>query len=215
MGKYKSRNIPPLEYFEVLQEEYICAAIRYKIYPRISDKKYYQRVMEKKKDNIIDLGSRNFLTTIFDDSKLMREAYSKLLNEFGPPNFLYNPLLMKKYEENRDNLFPYKGSLVRIKSRPDLVFIVDYVDFEEQRVYVKEKDDQESEDFPNDVIEPLSPMETDLLFFYYPKTEVRIQQDNDVLIGKVVKNYYIKKEVDVEVNGQVNRYSYNQVGRIL
>ena len=87
----KTRELPLYDFFTKLQEEYVCAELRYKIYPRTRDKDYYKnRVMEGKKKIIDDISFRNGLPSIFNSEAQKQKIYSRVyVTESGFPNFIY------------------------------------------------------------------------------------------------------------------------------
>lgn len=85
----KNRNISIAQYLETLQKEYLVAEIRNKIYPKISDKKFWKKVMLGKKEKIEDICFRNNIKSIFDDVEIKKRVYSEVYNESGLPNFSY------------------------------------------------------------------------------------------------------------------------------
>lgn len=85
----KTRHQTLFQFLESLQIEYVNAELRKKIYPIIKDKKYHQRVMQHKKQKIIDIATRNGLPTIFSNDDEKSRIYSIVYRDFGLPNFLY------------------------------------------------------------------------------------------------------------------------------
>lgn len=88
-NKEKTRDLTVFEFFEQLQLEYIVLELRRKIYPSLTDKDYYHRVMEQKKEKIQDIGSKNYLPSIFTDKNIKNHKYSQVYVPFGMPNFFY------------------------------------------------------------------------------------------------------------------------------
>jgi hypothetical protein len=85
----KSKDLPITDYLDVLQKEYLVAEIRHKIYPKISDKSYWGRVMEGKKQKIEDICFRNKINSIFNEDNEKRRLYDIVYNFKGLPNFIY------------------------------------------------------------------------------------------------------------------------------
>ena len=85
----KNRNLPITDYLDILQREYLVAEIRHKIYPKISDKNFWERVMDGKKRKIEDICFRNKIESIFDSEPEKRRLYQEVYNEKGLPNFSY------------------------------------------------------------------------------------------------------------------------------
>lgn len=86
---HKTRDLSTFDYLQCLQREYINAELRKRIYPRVKDKRYYEKTMFYKKEKIEDIAQRNKLDTIFNSEQVKRELYDEIYNEFGLPNFLY------------------------------------------------------------------------------------------------------------------------------
>lgn len=85
----KNRDIPITEYLDILQKEFLVAEIRHKIYPKISDKTFWGKVMEGKKRKIEDICHRNRIENIFNSETEKRRICDLIYNQVGLPNFLY------------------------------------------------------------------------------------------------------------------------------
>jgi hypothetical protein len=85
----KSREIPVLDYFSLLQLEYISYAFRFKIYIRPEDKKKFSDILRMKKEKIKTFSTRNCLPDIFNgDPVYLKKYMGKFFKtEFGLPNF--------------------------------------------------------------------------------------------------------------------------------
>lgn len=106
----KNRNISIAEYFFILQNEYLIADFRKKIYSNKNDKKYYQRVMDGKRDKINDISERNKLDSIFNNSYKMSEMKSNLFDKTGNPSFPITATDEKNYYSIGSD-FSYKGDI--------------------------------------------------------------------------------------------------------
>jgi len=116
-SKAKSRNLPLLEFFEILQLEWIQADLRHKVYPRPKDKLYWKRVMDGKKVNIETLGQRNQLPTIFSDSGMHIDLQKKVYRENSYPIFSYRDHDHELEQSYYDLKYYYNlGADVRIKT---------------------------------------------------------------------------------------------------
>jgi len=141
-SQLKTRDLPLYDYFNKLQEEYIVAELRKKIYPKLKDKKYWDKVMQFKKKKIEDIVLRNCLNSIFNNEKVKEKLYLKVYNKTGLPNFLYKDdedrfqteILDKRYYYNEDSDFKVilsddemlVGKLVSVDlSTKKLVLIID------------------------------------------------------------------------------------------
>lgn len=91
----KSRDLSILDFYEILQVEWICADLRRKIYPKIKDKNYWTKVAEGKKNTILRLAEKNSLPSIFDDESMLRIFEKKVYRENAYPDFVY------KNEDNK------------------------------------------------------------------------------------------------------------------
>ena len=99
----KNRDLPISNYLDILQKEFVVAEIRHKIYPKISNKTFWAKVMEGKKEKIEDISSRNKIATIFNNKEKKDQIYSEIYGEKGLPNFIY------KNEEQRLGNGEYAG----------------------------------------------------------------------------------------------------------
>lgn len=88
-NKEKTRHQTIYEFLECLQLEYVNLELRKKIYPFANDKKYYKRTMEFKKQKIVDIATRNRLSTIFDDEQVKAKIYNQCIPQWGLPIFIY------------------------------------------------------------------------------------------------------------------------------
>lgn len=98
-GKHKDKNQTIIEFLEALQNEYVVAELRSKIYPKQKDKRYWKdRVMQGKKDKIQQIAERNNLPTIFNDQRVKDTVYFNIYDISGFPKFVY------KNDEERQEL---------------------------------------------------------------------------------------------------------------
>ena len=106
--KEKTRNLSVAEYFEVLQEEYMVAEFRKKVYFALNDKAFYGRVMKHKREKIENIAKRNNLDSIFSSETKYNEVYNRLFDHFGKPKFTMNEKDVSNYY-NPGNEFSYRG----------------------------------------------------------------------------------------------------------
>lgn len=106
----KTRNLSVAEYYSVIQQEYLIAEFRKKIYYNPKDKNYYQRVMSHKEDKIRDISVRNHLESIFTNPDLMTEMRGNLFDYWGRPKFNMTPTDIQNYY-SPGNEFSYKGEI--------------------------------------------------------------------------------------------------------
>jgi hypothetical protein len=154
----KSRHLPILDFYENLQIEYIQADLRHKIYPRLKDKAYWQRVKEGKKATIEKLSAKNNdLPSIFTDTEMLRAFEKRVYRDVSFPIFTYR-------DENHKM---------------------------EQEYY-------------------------DLKYYYNIASDVRIDLEGEVLIGKISKEYIpFNQQLSITVQGKENKYPLKYVTRIL
>lgn len=120
----KSRHLPILEFFENLQVEYIVADLRHKIYPKLKDKAYWNRVKDGKKATIEKLADKNSIPSIFSDSQMLSEFNKKVYRPVSHPNFVYRDENHKLEQEFYDLKYYYaQGSDVRIDTEDRGVLI--------------------------------------------------------------------------------------------
>jgi hypothetical protein len=103
----EQKNLSVVEYYNILQREYLIAEFRSKIYISPNDKRYYKRVMQYKRNKIDDIAKRNNLDSIFTNAILNQECRDSLF-EYGKPLFEMNA----KDEEcyfSVGNYFSYMG----------------------------------------------------------------------------------------------------------
>ena len=111
------KNLSAFQYLERLQQEFIVAELRHKIYTYEKDKKYWSKVMKGKESIINQISKRNLLPNIFNNEELKNKIYSTIVTEFGLPHFVYKD--SKQYEDLVKidiQLYYRKGSEVRYKS---------------------------------------------------------------------------------------------------
>jgi hypothetical protein len=111
--RQKDRDISILEYFNVLQQEYLYFELKTKIYPSAKDKEYFRRVMHFKKSKIEDIAEKNSLDSIFISDEMMEEARSYFYNEHGVPNRLGKRDWYFYHKVGTD--FSYEGKGVRLQ----------------------------------------------------------------------------------------------------
>tara|TARA_R110000772_G_C13310332_1_gene440663 strand:- start:59673 stop:60176 length:504 start_codon:yes stop_codon:yes gene_type:complete len=106
--KFKNRDQSLLEFYKALQVEYIVAELRSKIYPKAKDKRYYKdRVMQGKRDSIIQISERNHLPSIFNSKHKYDEIYREIHPDWGIPAFTYRDEESKKWISRSDKLNYY------------------------------------------------------------------------------------------------------------
>ncbi len=144
----KSRHLSAAQLFDILQEEYIVCELRSKIYPECLKNKegkivyprdYWKSLMQKKKDKIIDLATKNNLFSIFDDSRVMNDFYKKIIPENGFPKFIYKDDHQRLLQEKWDiHNYYSKGSLVKVllENGECINSAIEKVDFSKDKAYI-------------------------------------------------------------------------------
>lgn len=77
-----ARNISTLEYFKILQMEYILYEVRSKIYPFGKDREKFRNIMEYKKTKINDISDKNEIGSIFTNVAKKLDFLQKFNLEF-------------------------------------------------------------------------------------------------------------------------------------
>ncbi len=143
----KSRDQKFSEFFMTLQEEYIVAELRKKIYPDITGKAISEDIMAGKKEKIVDIAMRNGLKTIFPDlqlgdnslydNDLRVKLYKKIYGEGGLPNFIYRDAFQKSVLGPKDSkCYFMPGAEVKVA---DGIGNLQHTDFEKNTCYVRVK----------------------------------------------------------------------------
>lgn len=68
------KNLSKLDFMEVLQQEYFAAEIRSKIHHKISNKKYWKKMMVRKKEKIKSISNELDIKSIFDSDEYYQEV---------------------------------------------------------------------------------------------------------------------------------------------
>lgn len=113
----RSREQKFYEFFESLQLEYITAELRYHIYPDGEKREKSKDIMNKKKEKIKDIATRNSIKTIFEDicvgrmvyfdPVLKERLYTQIIPSTGFPNFVYRDDIHRSQIEHLDKKFYY------------------------------------------------------------------------------------------------------------
>jgi hypothetical protein len=120
-NKSSSRRLSTYEYFENLQIEYLVCKLRARIYPSPSDKEYWNKIAEFKKNKFCEIAERNFLPTIIEDKDEEEFLKRKIYRNFTYPLFSYSGENQRRDLECTDLLFYYmKGSEIRISENNEI-----------------------------------------------------------------------------------------------
>lgn len=106
--KRKSRSIPLMDYYEILQMEYLSYYFRNLDYERVEDKVKYSDFCKKKKESIEKLSFRNCFPSIFSDENTKEKYLKKFFNQFGIPNFTYRDDHQKEHLGFWDRVYYFK-----------------------------------------------------------------------------------------------------------
>lgn len=205
----KSRHISFEETLRSLENEYISNLIRSKIYLLSQDIKHYKKVMEIKKEKIESIGKRKGLKTMFNDPEFNENAFDRVIPIFGFPNLVYN----EKFHQDRKKFnFPFSGTVVELPGGE--YAHSDYVI--NDKIHVRMIDNSFRELDLLDV-RRLSPMKTDMYYYYTPGAKFKISSNREPLLLKCVD---LKKRVchfEYESGGSTikSMNSFSEVSRIL
>lgn len=115
--KRKSRSIPLMDYYEILQMEFLSYYFRYITYDRDEDKKKYFEFCKKKKGTIEKLAFRNCFPSIFNNADYLEKKMNKFLEcdgECDMPSFTYRDDHQTLHLGYWDKVYYYKsGTPVR------------------------------------------------------------------------------------------------------
>ncbi len=116
--KRKSRSIPLMDYYNILQFEFLSYYMRYLTYEREVDRQKYFEFCEKKKQTIQNLSRRNCFLNIFDSKEYREKKLNKFFNESGMPNYLYRDDHQKQHIGFWDKIYYFKQGIdvVYVKS---------------------------------------------------------------------------------------------------
>lgn len=130
MSNTRSRNISILEYFNILQSEYLLYELRAKIYPFQKDKQRYKDVMKFKVDKINNIALKNNLKTIFNDTNKKAEIEAEFYNENGVPKNMSKRDKYFYYYIGSDFVWDGKGVKLIHYNFEESIATIDYEDDE-------------------------------------------------------------------------------------
>lgn len=133
-------HLTVLQYFEAIQKEYLIADFRRKIYFGVKDRKYYERLMNYKKEKIEKISDRNKLNNIFNDDDILHKITSLVFNGRGYPVFKMSEKDWENYFAVGSN-FSYCGRAYTLILPPssDFLFLED-VHNPSNQITVKKED---------------------------------------------------------------------------
>ena len=141
--KRKSRSIPLMEYYEILQLEFLSYYFRYLYYERNIDREKYLDFCKKKKESIDKLALRNCFTSLFSNEQSLHKYLDKFLNETGMPNLTYRDEHQKKHLGYWDKFYFMKpGTIVEYKGE-EYEIVANLCKFGEEYDFVVIQDDFE------------------------------------------------------------------------
>ncbi len=137
--KQKTRNLPIFDYLEKLQNEYVIAELRKKIYFKKKDKAYWEKIMIYKKEIITDISQRNNLPSLFTDAEEKIRQYGIVYKEKGCPMFTYKDEVQKLDLHKKDiyNYYTVQSDFKVIMEEGVKVGVLTEVNFEKQVVWIK------------------------------------------------------------------------------
>lgn len=197
----KSRHLSFEEALQALEDEFICAKIRFQIYALNHDKRHWEKVMDAKKSKIKNLGLNKDLETMFDQIELEEEAWKRIVPEFGFPHFIYN----EKFQENdRKFTFPYSGTVVETCDGK-----YGHSDFVENGK-IQIRIGKEFFEYHLDEVKRLGPKETDMYYYYTPGAKFRTPFSESCML----KGVDLRKGV-ASFGLTKNKFSFSEISRIL
>lgn len=107
------KNLSAAEYFHVVQQEYLMAEFRRKIYFSPKDKRYYERLMQYKREKIEDIGMRYRLLSIFNSVDKVNAICAELFDPLGRPMFHMSEQDWKNYYSVNSD-FSYRGEVWKL-----------------------------------------------------------------------------------------------------
>lgn len=124
--KRKSRNIPLMDYYDVLQFEFLSYYMRYLLYDkREIDRQKYFEFCKKKKQTIQNLSLRHSLPNIFTNEEFKLKKLHKFFNESGLPNFVYRDEYQKQHLNFWDKIYYFKQGADVIYTKSNTVWNIE------------------------------------------------------------------------------------------
>jgi len=108
----KSRHLNILDFLDRLQIEYYQADFRRSIHHSPKNKAYWKRVMDGKREKIIDISRRSDLSNIFDDSNEAADYRSRVFPSAKSIAFKF------ELSEEEVKLYYAPGSPVKVEVEP-------------------------------------------------------------------------------------------------
>jgi len=134
----KSRDLPLVDFYTILQQEYISYAIRSKIYaPQYAIK--YLSFCQHKKEKIEKIAIKNALPSIFSSTKTKEKYFSHFFNDKGLPNFQYRDEKSVKMMGYWDKVYWFsQGTSIKVSFAGELITTKILVNYPKQdKVSVK------------------------------------------------------------------------------
>lgn len=120
----KSRNLPLIEFYSILQQEYISYFVRSKIYPAEYAKKYVN-YCACKKEKIEKIGTKNQLPSIFNVGSLRDQYIENFLSAYGLPNFEYRDDNSRRIMGKYDKEYWFgAGTSIKIKTAEGVIITI-------------------------------------------------------------------------------------------
>lgn len=205
----KSRHISFDDTLRALENEYISSIIRSKIYTLGKDKKHWGKIASLKEEKIKNIGSKKGLNTMFDDPILKDVAFDRVIPIWGFPNFTYN----EKFQNDPEKFtFPYSGTIIQVPGGE-----YGHCDFVNNNKIQVRMSDNLFRKFSLIEVRRLTPLETDMYYYYLPGSKFRVFSIgsgctlNSVDLNKKTACFnYVSGGVEIE-----NKSSFSEISRML
>ena len=123
MKKEKSRTLWFANYISIMQKEFLISFLRFHINTNPIYKRKYADICELKKTDIIRMGYRNDIKTIFDGVDFWKKYVDMIMgDDYGLPAFIYKDHIQKMnlYEWDASLYFP-STSIVEIGNSQGII----------------------------------------------------------------------------------------------
>ena len=122
--KRKSRSIPLMDYYDILQLEFLSYYFRYTLYEKKEFKIKYFEFCTKKKKTIEKLAFRNCFPSIFNNEEYFQKKLDIFLGESGMPDFKYRDAHQEKHLSYWDKVYYFQKGVKVDYVKSDLQWIV-------------------------------------------------------------------------------------------
>lgn len=145
----KTGRLSRLEYLDVLQNEYVVAELRKKIYPKKKDRDYLTRVLEGKKEKIQNICMKDGLPSIFTNDRVRQSFYNGVYGDIGYPDFHYKDAENKEEFYEKDfHYYYWSGSDFKVNEQGEIkTGKLVSIDRDKSIAHIKLKGDSETRPF--------------------------------------------------------------------